>query len=62
VVVLVFGAYAFATLTGLQTRILTRRTDRRAEDLYDAHADHRPPSDPGKPARDADHDERPEPS
>jgi hypothetical protein len=66
VVVLVFGAYAFAKLAGFQTRMLTRRTDRRAEDLYDAYADpatgQRPSSDPSKPARKPDGDERPEPS
>ncbi len=39
VVVLVFGAYAFAKLAGFQTRTLTRRTTRRAEDLYDQYAE-----------------------
>jgi hypothetical protein len=42
VVVLLFilGIYGFATLAGFNTRWLTRKTDRRAEDLYDEYGDH----------------------
>ena len=39
VVLLVFGIYGFVTLVGFNTRWLTRKTDRRAEDLYDEFAD-----------------------
>lgn len=39
VVLLVFGIYGFVTLVGFNTRWLTRKTDRRAEDLYDQFAD-----------------------
>jgi hypothetical protein len=39
VFVLVIGVYCFAVLTGFQTRMLTRRTNRRAEDIYDQYAD-----------------------
>jgi type II secretory pathway component PulL len=38
--------YAFVTLTGFQTRRLTRKTDRTAEDMYDSYAD-----SPGKQRR-----------
>jgi hypothetical protein len=37
--VLVVGIYCFAVLTGFQTRMLTRRSNRRAEDFYDQYAD-----------------------
>jgi hypothetical protein len=39
VVVLLFllGIYGFVTLAGFNTRWLTRKTDRRAEDLYDQY-------------------------
>jgi hypothetical protein len=43
VLLFAFGIYGFATLVGFNTRWLTRKTDRRAEDLYDEHADP-PPS------------------
>jgi len=47
VALFIFGIYGFATLVGFNTRWLSRKTDRRAEDLYDEHADpprsrHRP--------------------
>ena len=38
VAVLAFGAYAFLTFVGFQTRGLTRKTNRRAEDMYDEFA------------------------
>jgi hypothetical protein len=37
--VLLSGIYAFLTLTGFETRVLTRRTTRTAEDLYPNYAD-----------------------
>jgi hypothetical protein len=33
------GIYSFAVLCGWQTRLLSRRTNRRAEDMYDEYAD-----------------------
>jgi len=33
------GIYGFATLVGFNTRRLTGKTDRRAEDMYDEFAD-----------------------
>ena len=33
------GIYCFAVLCGWQTRLLSRRTSRRAEDMYDDYAD-----------------------
>lgn len=39
VALLIVGAYCFAVLTGFQTRLLTRRSDRRAEDMYEQSAD-----------------------
>jgi hypothetical protein len=36
--VLLFGIYAFATLTGFETRVLSRRTNRTAESMYDNYA------------------------
>jgi hypothetical protein len=38
---LVFAGYAFVALVRFQERIMTRKTDRRAEDLYDSYADGR---------------------
>ncbi|HEY5361810.1 MAG TPA: hypothetical protein VIJ82_29685 [Streptosporangiaceae bacterium] len=38
-VVLIVVGYMFATIVGFNTRRFTRRTDRRAEDLYDTYAD-----------------------
>jgi hypothetical protein len=38
VAVLAFGAYAFLTFVGFQTRGLTRKTDRSAENMYDQFA------------------------
>ena len=32
--VLLFGIYAFLTLTGFETRVLSRRTNRTAESMY----------------------------
>lgn len=37
--VILFGIYGFLTLTGFETRVLSRRTSRRAEDLYPRYAD-----------------------
>jgi hypothetical protein len=37
--IVVFATYAFITLAGFEKRVLTRRTDRRAEDLYDNYRD-----------------------
>jgi hypothetical protein len=39
VIGLAFLAYAVALIAGVETRFLTRRTDRRAEDLYPDYAD-----------------------
>jgi hypothetical protein len=39
VALLLIGVYCFAVLTGFQTRLLTRRSNRRAEDMYDQYAD-----------------------
>jgi hypothetical protein len=39
VALLVAGVYAFAELVGWRTRMLTRRTTRTAEDMYDQYAD-----------------------
>ncbi len=39
VFVLAVGVYSFAVLTGFQTRMLTRRSNRRAEDIYGQYAD-----------------------
>jgi hypothetical protein len=39
VALLIVGIYSFAVLTGFERRTLTRRTNRRAEDMYDQHAD-----------------------
>jgi hypothetical protein len=33
------GIYCFVVLCGWQTRLLSRRTNRRAEDMYDDYAD-----------------------
>lgn len=33
------GIYSFAVLCGWQTRLLSRRTNRRAEDMYDDYGD-----------------------
>ena len=41
--VLLFGIYAFATLTGFETRLLSRRTSRTAESMYDNYAGGRKP-------------------
>jgi hypothetical protein len=39
VLVVIVAIWGFASMVGVQTRNLTRRTSRRAEDLYDANAD-----------------------
>lgn len=44
VAILLLGIYAFAVVTGFEERWLTRRTTRRAEDLYDDYID--PPAAP----------------
>ena len=33
------GIYCFAELVGWRTRLMTRKTDRWAEDMYDQYAD-----------------------
>jgi hypothetical protein len=38
-VVLAAGIYCVAVLVGFQTRMLTRKSNRRAEDLYGQYAD-----------------------
>jgi type II secretory pathway component PulL len=45
-VVAIVVVYAFVALTGFQTRRLTRKTDRTAEEMYDSYAD-----SPGKQRR-----------
>jgi hypothetical protein len=40
--VLIFGVYGFITLTGFETRLLSRRTDRTAESMYGNYADSAP--------------------
>ena len=37
--VLVLGVYGFLTFTGFETRTLSRRTTRTAEDMYPSYAD-----------------------
>jgi hypothetical protein len=37
--VILFGIYGFLTLTSFETRMLSRRTNRRAADLYPRYAD-----------------------
>jgi hypothetical protein len=39
VVVIGCGIYGFARLVLFQTRAMTRKTERRAEDMYDSYAD-----------------------
>jgi len=39
VALFVLGIYSFAVLCGWQTRLISRRTNRRAEDMYDEYAD-----------------------
>jgi hypothetical protein len=39
VALLAAGVYCFAVLTGFERRFMTRKTDRRAEDLYDRYTD-----------------------
>jgi hypothetical protein len=36
---LLVGVYCFLELIGWRSRVMTRRTDRRAEDLYGQYAD-----------------------
>jgi type II secretory pathway component PulL len=38
VALFIVGIYCFAVLTGWQTRLISRRTKRRAEDMYDQYA------------------------
>jgi hypothetical protein len=42
VIGLAFLVYAVTLIAGVETRFLTRKTDRRAEDLYPQYADTRP--------------------
>jgi hypothetical protein len=37
-VLFVLAIYGFISFTGLEKRFLTRKTDRRAEDMYDEFA------------------------
>ena len=37
--VLIFGIYAFLQLTGFETRVLSRKTRRTAENMYSGYAD-----------------------
>ena len=37
--VLGFGIYAFLSITGVQTRWLSRRSNKAAESMYDNYAD-----------------------
>jgi len=37
--VILFGIYGFLTLTSFETRVLSRRTSRSAEDRYPRYAD-----------------------
>lgn len=46
VALMITGLYAFAELVGWRTRMVTRRTMRNAEDMYDQYAD-----SPGKQRR-----------
>lgn len=39
VALMALAIYGFMSLAGFETRWLTRKTDRRAEDLYDRFAD-----------------------
>ena len=39
VAVLIAGVYGFLVLTGFETRVLTRKTRRTAESMYDNYAD-----------------------
>lgn len=39
VALLIIGVYCFAVVTGFEKRLLTRKTDRQAEDMYDQYAD-----------------------
>ena len=47
--VLILGVYGFLVLVGFQKRMLTRKTDRTAESMYDNYADsgRRGPGGPG---------------
>lgn len=36
---LLVGIYCFLELVGFRSRVLTRKSDRRAEDMYDQYAD-----------------------
>jgi hypothetical protein len=44
----VVGIYAFLVLTGFNTKFLSRRTSRRAEDLYPRFRNNQPPDDPAQ--------------
>ena len=39
VALFIIGGWSFSELVGWRTRMLTRRTHRRAEDMYDRYAD-----------------------
>ncbi len=40
--VLIAGVYGFLVLTGFETRVLTRKTGRTAESMYENYADSNP--------------------
>jgi hypothetical protein len=58
--VLLAGIYAFMQLVGWQTRMMTRRTRRRAEDMYGDFADS--PRKQRRLAREHDGEHRDEPA
>lgn len=39
IALMAFAIYAFLTWSGLQKRLMTRKTGRTAEDMYDSYAD-----------------------
>jgi hypothetical protein len=39
ILVVIVAIWGFASIVGLETKNLTRRTSRTAQDLYDSHAD-----------------------
>ena len=46
--VLLFGIYAFLTLTSFETKFLSRRTSRTAESMYSSYAERRHASRQGR--------------
>jgi hypothetical protein len=60
VALLLFGVYAFTVLVGWERRSLTRRTMRRAEDMYGQYADS--PRQQRRDARERAGEQRDEPA